>query len=150
MSYLSKLHSGAKKVGLMHELVETGELVGGVAAFGYLQNRYREKASLWGVPADLAAGAVLKVAVLGCKYFGKFKRVCPHLDNLGNAGLAAYAHTLGAGYGAQASGVKRLLISEADVAKAKAALPNATILGDIPKAPHGDYFSSRDLADMAK
>lgn len=160
MSYLDKLHFG-KKGGVVHavtsEVVGAGVYAGASYGFGYVQNRYRDKASLWGVPVDLLAGVGLTAATIGCDLYvghGKWgKRIhnlTPITRDVGRAGFGAYFHTLGAASGAAKSGVKRLLISEADLPKAKAALPNATVLGDIPKAPHGDSLSARDLAEMAK
>ena len=152
MSYLAKTRAmlETKKKGVVPSLVEAAEYVGASYGFGYLQNRYREKASLMGVPADLLAGVGLKAAALAADVMGKSGGVACLASTVGNAGLGAYFHTLGAGHGAQASGVKRLLISDKDVAKARAALPNATILGEIPKAPHGDFLSAAELAEMAR
>jgi hypothetical protein len=149
MGYLDRLHKGH---GLTSHVVETLEYAGASYGFGYLQNRYREKASVMGVPADLLAGVVLKTVVLGSELMGKGVSggFATLLSNVGNAGIGAYFHTLGAGHGAQKSGVKRLLISEKDVEKAKAALPGATILGDLPKAPKGDFLSAAELAEMAR
>jgi hypothetical protein len=155
MKFLDKFHH-SKKSGVVPALVETAEVVGASIGFGYVQNRYREKASIAGVPADLATGVVLKaLAMFGgaLPVAGKYLRgagLHSLVDNVGTAGLAAFGHTVGAGLGAQASGVKRLLIKESDLAKAKAALPNATILGEIPKAPHGDYLRPEALQEMAK
>lgn len=138
--------------GVVPKLAEAAEYFGASYAFGYVQNKYREKASVAGIPADLVVGGLSKAVAIGMDLWGSTKMatgMAPFANVIGNAGIAAFGHTLGAGAGAKASGVRRLLISESDVAKAKAALPNATILGEIPKAPHGDFLSSRDLASMA-
>lgn len=158
MGHLDKLvrgdgqHAKMHKHPLVHNLMSTGEYAAGSYAFGYLQNRYREKASLAGIPADLLAGAALKVVAIGTNLTSNkwARRLAPHANTFGNAGIGAFFHTLGAGHGAQASGVKRLLISEADVPKAKAALPNATILGVDKETRPRDVLSARELADMAR
>lgn len=150
MSYLDRLHKGR---GVMPHLVETVEYAGAAYGFGYLQNRYREKASVLGMPVDLLAGVVLKGAALSSELLGKGASgwMTSLANNVGNAGVGAFFHTMGAGHGAHAAGVKRMLLtSAADVAKAKAALPGATILGEIPKAPHGDFLSAAELAELAR
>lgn len=146
MSYLEKL----KKRGLPN-LVQTGEYVGASYLFGYVQNKYRDKAQVWGIPADLASGVVLKAVSLGCDIAGVATGLSSHVGTVGNAGLGAYFHTLGAGHGAHSAGVYRLLLtSEADKAKALQAFPKATILGDLPKATRGDFLSAAQLAEMAR
>jgi hypothetical protein len=163
MGYLDKLvrggsrHKHLHKHPLVHDLMTTAEFAAGSYGFGYLQNRYREKASMFGIPADLLAGVGLKVVALGTEMISPSGRlgklahlVAPHANAFGNAGVGAFFHTLGAGHGAQASGVKRLLISEADVPKAKAALPNATILGVDKETRPRDVLSAQELADMAR
>jgi hypothetical protein len=148
MSYLDRIYRGRKHI--VSEVVETAEYAGASYGFGYLQNRYREKASVMGVPADLLAGVGLKVVALGCEILGTGRAIAPHASIIGNAGVGAYFHTLGAGAGAKAAGIKRILIPEGDVEKAKKALPNATILGDLGKAPHGDFLSIDELAKLAR
>lgn len=131
-------------------LLGTVEYAAASFGFGYAKNRWRDKAHVFGVPVDLLTGIVAKTASIAALMTGKFEGAVPHLDALGNAGVGAYFHTLGAARGAEASGLCRVLIPASDVAKAKAALPNATILGEIPKAPPGDYLSAEDLARMAR
>jgi len=131
-------------------LLGTVEYAGASYLFGYAKHRWRDKAHVFGVPVDLLAGLVAKTASVAALLAGKFEEAVPHLDALGNAGVGAFFHTLGAARGAEASGMRRLLIPASDVQKAKAALPNATILGEIPKAPPGDYLSAADLVRMAR
>lgn len=156
LGYLSKFVDKVplKKGGLLnaalHETAGAAVYSGASFGFGYVQNRYREKASLGGVPADLLAGGLLTGAAFVGDWFNKGKGFTPLARAIGHAGLGSFFHTLGAGLGAEKSGVKRLLISEADVAKAKAALPNATILGVSEKAPTGDFLSATELAAMAR
>lgn len=132
-------------------LVEGAEYAGASFVFGYVQNKYREKASIGPLPLDLAAGLAATAAGIGMQIWGKGKSLAPHITTVGFAGLGAFAHTLGAGYGAQASGVKRLLVSAEDVKKVQAVLPGkVTVLGAIPKAPKGDFLTSDQLMEMAR
>jgi hypothetical protein len=152
MSLFQRLHQEkAGKAGVVPYAVKATEVALASAGFGYVQNRFRS-ASVGPLPIDLAAGLGLSGLVAGAKFLGKGGdgALMTIAGRFGVAGLAAFAHTWGAGYGAQASGVRRLLVSAADLPKAKAALPNATILGDIPKAPHGDFLSSSDLASLSR
>lgn len=146
MSYLAKL----KQHGIVKNLTTAAVYAGASYGFGYIQNAYRSKAHVMGVPLDLAAGIGFKAVSLGASMLGMGSGFAPHLDTIGNAGIGAFFHTLGAGHGAQKAGVKRLLVNEADMVKAKAALPNATILGDLGKAPKGDFLSAKDLAALAR
>lgn len=118
--------------------------------FGYVQNRYRGKASVAGVPLDLTVGVLGKVLSMTQLFTGRWGgRVHAASNFLGNVGLAAFGHTLGAGHGAEKAGIARLLIQKSDVAKAKAAIPGAEILG-VEKAPHGKYLTPSQLADIAR
>jgi hypothetical protein len=148
MGFLEKLNPDGKST--INKLAEAAEYSLASYGYGWTQNRYRERASLGGIPADLLTGGVMKAASIAMDLWHKGKGVSPYANLLGNAGLGAFFHTLGAGHGAQSSGVTRLLIKDSDVAKAKAALPGATILGEIPKAPHGDFLSASDLAAMSR
>lgn len=151
MRYLEKYYPG-RKGGKVNTLVgaTVGALVYGGAsyAFGYAQNRYRERASLFGVPADLLTGAVLT----GASAFGLLGRgAIGHLGHdVGKAGIGAFFHTLGAGHGGTASGLTRAVVPKGDVHKLKAAVPNATILGELPKAPHGDFLKPNDLSVLSR
>lgn len=150
MSALHRLYpgrKGSKGHNLYKEVVGVGVYAGAAYGFGYIQNRYRERATVKGVPVDLLAGVVLT----GAAYFNVGgSGVSPLLRDVGRAGVGAFFHTLGAGKGAEQSGVTRLLINKGDVARAKAALPSATVLGEIPRAPHGDYLSAAELAELAR
>ena len=149
MGYLDKL--SLKRDGVLPNLVRTAEYGLASYGFGYVQNRFRERASVMGVPLDLLVGVAGKAAsIFGGEVYGMAPGLMPHIDNVANAGIGAYFHTLGAGHGARAAGVKRLLIRESDVPKARKALPDATILGDLPRAPRGDFLSPAELMEMAK
>lgn len=155
MSVFHHLYPG-KKHSTGHEVykatVDAGVYAAASYGFGYVQGRYREKASLFGIPADLFAGVVLSGgALVAGDLLGYIPEgINPIVAAVGHAGLGAWAHTHGAGAGAEKSGVRRLLIQEKDVAKAKAALPDAQFLGDIPKAGPGDFLSARELANLAR
>jgi hypothetical protein len=149
--YLQRLYPGAKR-----SIVDIAVYGGASYAFGYVENRYREKASVMGVPASLAAGVALTAGSLlstfvgGGRIGGLVHKIVPYAQDIGLAGLGAYFHTLGAGKGAQHSGVARIMVDQKDVAKVKAVVPKSTLLGEIPAAPHGDFLSSRDLANLAR
>lgn len=149
---LQKFHP--RKSGLMSNVVETVEYAGASYAYGYFLSKHREKASIFGVPADLAVGAGLKLLAFGAEMFGHGAALAPHANVLGNAGIGAYMHTLGSGKGAGDSGVKRIAVapgtSPGAVKTAMRGLPGSTVLGDLPKAPRGDFLSARDLADLAR
>ncbi len=146
MGYLDKL----TKKGVVSHVVKTVEYGAASYAFGYVQSRYRDKARILGVPVDLAVGVAAKSAVLVGEILGKTVPGASHMDVIGNAGIGAYFHTLGAGHGASAAGIKRVLVSEKDLPKVKALLPDATVLGAIPKAPQGDFLSPAELAALAQ
>ncbi len=143
MGYMNRLLSGGKKSGAVHEVVETVEYAAASWGFGYLQGRFRERASIGPVPADLGVGLGLKILALAGNILGKGGKVLPHMHLIGNAGIGAYMHTHGVGAGSQKSGVKRLLVNAADVAKVQKILPDVTVLGAIPKAPPGDFLICR-------
>lgn len=150
MGYLSRLKSRGFVPKVMHQAIEIGTFAAASYGFGYVQSRYREKAAIKGVPADLATGVALKIIGLGCDILGKGKSLQPHMNNVANAGIAAYFHTMGSGKGAKASGITRLLVQSGDVDKVKKVLPNATVMGAISPAPHGDFLSAKDLASLAR
>ena len=159
MGYLDKIHP--RRSGAVSKVVELAEYGGASWLYGYAQTRYREKASIKGVPLDLAAGVGLKlldiVGSLWAKDYGggvikrAVRSASPHAGVLGNAGIGAFMHTWGAGVGGEKSGVKRLLVQDKDVDAVKKALGGrVTVLGEIPKAPQpGKFFSARELARMA-
>lgn len=153
MSLHDLLYPGRKsgKIYKVSEATANAAVYAGASyGFGYLQNRYRERAKVMGVPVDLAAGAGLTVGALLADMFGIDNVLMPLARDVGHAGLGAFFHTLGAGKGAQASGIRRALIKESDVPKIRAAVPDATILGEIPPAPHGDVLTARDLRDLTR
>lgn len=141
MSFLNKLRPAR----LVPAAIEAAEYGAASFAYGYAQNRWRDKATIKGVPLDLLGGVVFKAASLLTA--GKMAH---HLSIFGNAGVGAWAHTMGAGYGAKASGVRRLLVSAADADKVKKQFPGATVLGAIAPAPHGAFLSSEKLRDLAR
>jgi hypothetical protein len=149
MSYLSRLASGAKRVvthpmgiknHVVRHAVETAEYAGASYAFGYIQHKYGEKASLWGVPSDLLGGIAGKVVTLAAQVGGAGGAVTQLTNVIGNAGISAYFHALGAGHGHESK---------------TAALPGTKvkghILGDLGSAPQpGNFLSAAQLAAMAR
>lgn len=149
---LDKLHKGSKNVGvrkggLVKEAVSVAEGAAASVAFGYVQNKYRDKAEIKGIPADLLVGALTKVVAVAADIYGKVPGWTPHLHSVGNAGINAYFHTLGSGLGGKAAfpeGSKRVMLPPG------AALPaGATVLGVIPAAPVGDHLSPADINRLA-
>lgn len=147
--YLNRLelHRGRS---LMGEAIHTAEYVGASFAYGYVQNRYRDKASVAGVPLDLGLGAALKLGSIVAHMAGFSGLLVDQADLVGSAGLAAHFHTVGAGLGAEKSGVTRVIADKKDVPKIKAAAPSSTVLGSIPRAAHGDLLSPAQLAHLAR
>jgi len=159
MSYLSKLVAVAphrdvppkskKGTIAVRHVVETVEYAGASYLFGYIQNRYRNKATVFGVPVDLAAGVLLKGASLTMDLLGKSEGLSSQANLFGNAGIGAFFHTLGSGQGGKAAGIRRALVKESDVKKLQAMLPDATILGVSEKAPVGDFLKPHELVTLA-
>lgn len=147
MGYLDKLDPSG--FGVLPKVVESVEYGAASYGFGYLQSRYR--ASVMGVPVELLAGVAGKALVLGGEMMGlpssKFGKVLsvamPHVDVVANAGIGAYFHTLGVGHGAKAA-------AALPAGKAPTKALGTTVLGAIPKAPHGDFLSAAELAEMAR
>lgn len=138
MNYLSKVKlSKLKSPGVVEKAVEAVEYGAASYGFGYLQSRYRSQ--VLGVPVELAAGVLGKAVVLvGGEVMGLLPGPMKHVDVVANAAIGCYFHTLGVGHGAKAS------------AGALPGKKGTTVLGAIPKAPHGDFLSARELAEMAR
>ena len=164
MGYIDKFlprKSGALGKGL-HAAVDAALPAAMIGGFGYAMNRWRDKAHVHNVPTDLAAGVVgLAATTFGLTSLlgrvtglGLIKRHAHTVDKfagmVATAGLGSYAHTYGAGMGAQKSGVVRAVVDKKDIPRMRAAVPSATVLGEIPKAPHGDFLSSQDLRNLAR
>jgi hypothetical protein len=137
--------------GVVPRAVETGEYMLSALGIGYLQNRYRDRMAVAGVPANLLVGGLMKLGALAMDLKRKSGgTIHSQLHILGNVGLVTWAHAKGAGMGAAASGVRRALVRPEDVKKVLAAAPATTLFGEIPKAPKGDFLSTAQLADMAR
>ena len=149
---LTKLnkHPNSHGYGIGKNVLGTLELAGASFGFGYLQSRYPGKAKVGPVPLDLAVGIASKVVSLGLTLGGVGGAFRPHLDSVGNAGLACYAHTLGAGMGFKKSGQVRAVLPASAAGKLQQAVPQATILGIDQRAPKGDLLVARDLANIAR
>lgn len=169
MSYLDKFlprKSGTVGRGI-HAAVDAALPAAMIGGFGYAMNRYRDKSSVHvpvvgNVPVDLGAGVLgLAMTTFGLTSLlgrvtgiGFIKRHAYKVDKMAGAvataGLGSYAHTYGSGLGGKQSGVTRLMVDKKDVPRVKAAMPSATVLGEIPSAPHGDFLSSSDLRNLAR
>lgn len=147
-------HVHAHPNSLVGNAMTTAEYAGAAFAFGYVQNAFPNYGRVKGVPLDLGVGVAAKVASLALTLLGKTGGVLgksrPHLDIVGNAGIAAYAHTLGSFHGFKKSGRVRAVLPAGSEAKLQAAVPGATIMGVAAKAPPGDLLSASDLAKLAR
>jgi len=117
---------------------------------GFAQNKWKDKAKVGRVPADMALGLGGTGLGLLATLFGVGRGVQPWLWEGGRIGLAAFGHALGAGHGGQSAGQARVLMPKKDVAKALAAVPGAVVVGAIPPAPTGDWLSVQDLRSLSK
>jgi len=169
MGYLDKFlprKSGTIGKGV-HALVDAAAPAAMIGGFGYVMNRYRDKSSvhapvIGNVPVDLGAGVLgLAATTFGLTSLlgrmtgiGFIKRHAHKVDKfagfVATAGLGSYAHTYGSGLGGKQSGVTRVLVDKKDVPRVRATMPSATVLGEIPAAPHGDFLSSADLRNLAR
>jgi hypothetical protein len=145
--------AGSRKHEAGKEVLDLVEYSGASYVWGYLMHRYGERASKWGVPADLGGGLLASAAALGLGLAGYGGGLTPLIGNVGRAGVGAFCHTLGAGHGSKKSGTTRMRLDAKDADKAQKALAAAgvktTVFGAIPQAPHGDFLSTRDLRQMA-
>jgi hypothetical protein len=125
-NFLAKVKSGiphiADRKGISGYLVDKGERYAAAAGFGYIKGAYREQAAYRGVPVDLlaGAGATLLSIVLEAVSGGR-SSLSPHLNAVGDAGVMSYLGSMGAAYGAKASGRTIYVLDKG--AKKPAALP---------------------------
>lgn len=147
---LDKYHP--RKNSLVSHAVETVEYGAASFGFGYIQNRYR-KANIAGVPADILSGLAFKAVALAMDMKGgaMMERIAPHLNVVGNAGVGAFFHTLGAGAGMKHAGIVRMALpAGTNPQLAASKVPGSVILGGIAPAPKGDFLTSAELAAMAR
>lgn len=152
-SYLDKLYPGQRQSTghkVFTDVLDFAEISGSSFAFGYLMQRYRDKATLHGIPYDLLVGGVMTAGAVVGEILGVAPAITPIAKNIGHAGLASYCHTQGSALGAKSAGVKRVLAKDSDIEKIKKIAPSTIVLGAIPKAAHGDFLSSAELANLAK
>lgn len=149
---LSKLgsHPNGTGPGFVKDVVQVAEYAGASFLFGYVQNAYPGKAKLGPAPLDLAVGVIAKVASLGLTLAGKVGGARSHLDVLGNAGIAAYFHTLGSGHGFKKSGRVRAILEAGDTDKVMKVAPKTTVFGVEARAPKGDLLSANDLQNLSR
>ena len=146
-------HPNGLAAGFVNYAIVTAEYAAAAFAFGYIQNAYPDKARIAGVPTDLGVGVAAKAASLVVTLLGKggvLAKARPHLDIVGNAGIAAYFHTLGAGHGFKKSGRVRAILPAGSEAALSKAVPAATIMGVAANTQPKDLLSSADLAKLAR
>lgn len=139
MAILGTLTSGAKsnlphiadRSGLVKGyLVDKVERYGASVAYGFVQNYYREKAMVKGVPLDILVGGGLTLLGAGLEIFSRGRSaLAPHLNAIGDAGVQAYFLKLGAVWGTKASGRKAYILEKGATAPA---LPGLTQVGLEP------------------
>lgn len=143
MGYLDKIRPDRNTVG--SKVSEAVQYVAANAALGYAQGRYRAKAGT----IALVTGVLGKAVALLGAYKGRASATYAEANLLGNVGFGAYAHAWGAGKGATAAGLSRMVLPSHDVDRAKKMFPDATVLAGVgPKAPHGDWLSHADLKSL--
>jgi hypothetical protein len=146
-------HPNGNRSGVQSNLMVTAEYAAAAFAFGYIQNAYPDKARIYGVPTDLGVGVAAKAASMFVTLLGKggvLGKARPHLDIVGNAGIAAYFHTLGAGHGFKKSGRVRAILPAGSEAAVQKAVPAATIMGVAANTQPKDLLSASDLAKLAR
>jgi hypothetical protein len=119
--------------------------------FGYIKGRYREQASVMGVPADLLVGVLATAAGAVATISGGGQSSLGHqLDMLGDAGIMSFTNSIGAYYGAKASGRQVLVLNPGTSAPAALpagySQPGMSVLGDIPPAVGGAYLTAEEIA----
>lgn len=133
------------------------ESYGAGRLFGYVHGMYREKASLWGVPANLLAGIGLKVAAIGAALVTD--RLSPtarepwwasHLETIGNAGIAAFGFAQGVADGTKSSGRKIIILPKGAAAPTLPAGSVTDVVGEIPPAAPGRYLDLDQLQTAAR
>lgn len=153
LSYMHKHTSGIVKkkpydsVGA--NLLHTAEVAAAAEGFGYLHGRYREEASIKGVPLNLVAGLGLKAVVLGAGLLSRGSEMpgwASHVDAVALAGLGSYMFADGVARGTKAAG-RSIFILESGAARPKdmGGLKQTDVVGALPQAVGGAYLSADDL-----
>lgn len=119
--------------------VDKAERSAAAFGFGYIKGYYRDRAMVMGQPLDLVAGVGLTAlgAVLSMASNGK-SALAPHIERVGDAGLASYFNSIGAAMGAKAAGTQVQVVKGLD--------SHVSILGEIPPAVHGSYLTADEIA----
>lgn len=147
----NSLKRGSAAHEVVGEVIDLGVGAGASFGFGYLTGKYRDKTLIAGrVPLDLGVGLALSLGSVALDLTGTLSGFSGLVKDVGRAGVGAWAHTHGVGAGTAASGIKRALVEDKDLAKLRAAVPNAVILGATGAAPHGAFLSSARLNELAK
>jgi hypothetical protein len=142
-----KYQEHAHGYGFVGNLLTTGELFGA----GYLFGRYTvSKPKTFGMDTPLAIGLTFKAASLALCLFDKGTSLCPHLDAVGNAGVAVYGASLGAQHGAVKHGMNVAVLPKGAATRVQGLAPGTMVLGAIAPAPSGRLLSADDLARLAR
>ncbi len=148
---------GDRKGSLVGNVTKLAEYVAAGGAGGYFLGRYPEKQHFsvmgHGVPTIPAVAVGAKALSLGLTHFrvgGILGKAKPYLDVLGNAWLVVYAASYLTSIGGKASGRVSAVISQGDVAKLRAAVPGATILGVSEQAPTGRALNAQDIEAIVR
>jgi hypothetical protein len=149
-NFLAKLKSGiphvAERKGISGYAVDKVERYAAAAGFGYIKGAYREQAAYRGVPVDLLAGAAATLgAVVAEALSGGRSSLSPHLNAIGDAGIMSYLGSMGAAYGAKASGRTVYVLDKG--AKKPSALPAGIhAVGALPQADGmGAYLTPEQI-----
>lgn len=132
------------------EAIDLGVGAAASFGFGYLTGKYRDKTLIAGrVPLDLGVGVGLSALSIVAEAMGFLDGFAGLAKDVGRAGVSAWAHTHGVGAGTVARGEARAFVPQKDVAKLRAAVPNA-VVGGIDPAPHGAFLSPDRLDQLSR
>ena len=165
-STLNKLKSGSKTLDLHHgkgivaEAIDTGIGIAASEAFGYIHGYYREKAALTilgtEIPVNLAVGVAGKGVAVVAAMLGHDPKVAgvdglSALDAVATAGLNSYFFADGVMRGTKHAGRKIYILEAGGVAPAlNSSLKETDVVGEIPTATGGAFFSDSELRGMVK
>lgn len=138
---------------IKHGIVPKGEYLGASYLGGYVLGAYPDHMRVKNVPTVPLVGAVLQVLSLAVEKFrvgGIAAKLRPHAESVGIGLIGSYLTTIGTSHGYPKSGRSRVVVSSGDVAKLKAAVPGATILGVSEQAPPGRELSASDIEAIAR
>lgn len=141
------IHSGP---GLGAEIVGTGVYVAASEIFGYVHGRYRDKAEVMGVPANLLVGVLGKLSAIALyAQGGKLRNKAHYLNNIANAGIGSYVFADGVARGTRAAGRKIYVLESGGTPPSLGrGLTQTDVVGEIPQAMGGAYLSREELESL--